>query len=185
MVTKKQTARSKASTNKRRVVLYLPTLQMVDTWHKAAKKANMTTSSFIQNIVNSYFENGIPTTKKQHYEKQITEYADTIKKLQQENIELSKKVKMLDTLADRNEQELQRLRNKDFMNESFEGEREYKKQLIKLLQKEKNIKEHQLLSLLHIDPTDTEAAKAINRQLQELLDFGVIKMYRGGYEWKK
>ncbi|HMA83514.1 MAG TPA: hypothetical protein VKP59_04725, partial [Candidatus Thermoplasmatota archaeon] len=117
MVTKKQTARSKASTNKRRVVLYLPTLQMVDTWHKAAKKANMTTSSFIQNIVNSYFENGIPTTKKQHYEKQITEYADTIKKLQRENIELSKKVKMLDTLADRNEQELQRLRNKDFLHE--------------------------------------------------------------------
>ncbi len=158
---------------------------MLDDWHKAAEKANMTTSAFIQHIVNSYFENGIPSTSKKQYEKRITELSDTIRKLRMENVDLSKKVTMLNTLADRYETELKRFRNKDFLDKSFSGIRNYEQELVDLLRSGKNIKEHEILDVMHVDPNDTETVKAINQQLQNLLDYGIIKIYRGGYQWQQ
>lgn len=184
MVMKKQTARSKTPVNKRRITLYLPTKQMLDDWQNEAKKANMTTSAFVQQIVNSYFENGISTTSKNQYEKRINELSEILRNLRQENLELSKKVTMLNTLTDRYETELKRLRNKDFLDTSFSGVRTYEQELVELLRSGKNIKEHEILDLLHVDPNDTETVKAINQQLQNLLEYGIVKMYRGGYQWK-
>lgn len=183
---KKETARSKTPVSKRRVVLYLPTMEMLNSWHKAAKKANMTTSAFIQHIVNTYFEKGIPVTSKNQYEKQINELNETVKQLRVENVELSKKITMLNTLTDRYESELKRLRNESFLNEErFIGEREYEKELFELLRNKKHIKEHEVLDLLHIDPSDTETVKAIFQQLENLLDYGAIKKYRGGFQWQE
>lgn len=158
---------------------------MLDDWQKAAEKSNMSTSAFIQHIVNSYFENGISVSSQKRYEKQIKELHDTQKQLQKENIELSKKVMMLNTLTDRYEVELQHLRNENFNTASFDGERHFNKELVSLLRDKKHVKEHELLPLLHVDPADTETTKAIHKQLESLLDSGVIKMYRGGYQWQE
>ncbi|MDG6219521.1 MAG: hypothetical protein QCI00_08790 [Candidatus Thermoplasmatota archaeon] len=186
MAIKKQTARANTPAHKRRIVLYLPTKQMMDQWQKAAEKSEMTTSAFIQNIVNTYFENGVTKTAQHQYEKQLKESIESLKQLRQENIELSKQVTMLNTVIERYEDELRRLRNKDFLdNKTFTDERKYKKELIELLQSKKHIKEHEVLDLLHIDPTDSETVKAISAQIENLLDYGFIKLYRGGYLWQE
>jgi len=38
--------------------------------------------------------------------------------------------------------------------------------------------------LLNIEPDDEQTIKAINRQIETLLEYGLIKRYRGNYRWQ-
>jgi chromosome segregation ATPase len=156
---------------------------MVEKWKKEAKKSKMTTSSFIQNIINSYFENGYMGKNKNTMEKQIQELNQTIKQLRSDNIELNKKVNMLDSLTDRYEEEINNLKNKPYINGSFEGIREFNSKMIDLLKEKRNIKELELLDLLHIKHNDFDSIKAMNRQLDVLFEYNLVKKYKGGIQW--
>lgn len=181
----KKNSTRKTTSHKRRIVIYLPAKEMMETWSKEANKSGMTTSSFIQSIVNNYFENGNVLKSQKSMEKQLQELHQTIQQLRSENIELSKRVKMLDSLTDRQEQDLKLLRTQAFLNnDTFSGVRTYEKRLIELLKEKKNIKEHEILDLIHVDPNDFTMIKALNKQLENLLDYGIIKMYKGGYQWE-
>ena len=180
---KVKTSPRKTTSHKRRIVLYLPSKEMVEKWKKEAEKSKMTTSSFIQNIINSNFEKGYSGKNQKTIEKQLHESNQTIKQLREENIELIKKVKMLDSLTDRYEEEINHLKNKPYINGSFEGIREYNTQLIKLLKEKRNIKEVNLPNLLHIKHGDIESIKALNKQLDVLFEYNLVKKYKGGIQW--
>jgi predicted RNase H-like nuclease (RuvC/YqgF family) len=183
MVTKKKTAHANSPSHQRRIFLYLPTDKMIEKWHKEAEKNKMTTSKFIQEIVKNHIDSGESTINQQKYEKEIKQLQEENRQLRNENIELSKKVKMLDTLTDRYEDEIKLYKNKPFINGDFEGIREFNHRLIELLKEKRNIKEHQLFDLLHISPNDVETIKAINRQLDTLFEYNLVKKYRGGIQW--
>ena len=38
--------------------------------------------------------------------------------------------------------------------------------------------------MLHIEPSDSKGIKAIGKQIEILLEYGLIKRYKGGYLWK-
>ena len=118
-------------------------------------------------------------------EQKILVLGDKNKQLRAENTQLSKQVERLNNLMDRYEEHLQQLKNKQFLNNGkFNGIREYEQKLIELLKKHKNIKEHDILDMLHVSPSDVGTMKAISKQLELLLDYGIIKMYKGGYQWQ-
>ena len=103
-----------------------------------------------------------------------------------ENIELQKKVDTLDTLTNRYEEQLQSNRNKAFIeNDNKARIRDYQKNLSELFLQKTSISENEIIDLLHIDPQDTETLKAINKQIEELEDYGVLQKIRGGWRWKK
>jgi len=184
MSKEKKRAPVKTTSHKRRITLYLSSKSMVDKWKKEAKKSDMSISKFIQNIVNNYFEAGDVLKSQKTLEEQLRETNRKIQQLQQSNIELAKKVKMLDSLTDKYEDDIRKLKNQAFATKYISnGIRTHEKKLVELLREKKNIKEHEILELLHVDPKDVETVRALNNQLERYLDEGIIKMYRGGYQW--
>jgi len=182
MVRKKETAHFGGSPLKRRVVLYLPTIEMITVWANEARKAGQTTSSFVQEIVQQYLELG-GTSVKEDYQKRIRDLEEQNHKIRQENSDLAKRVLMLDTLTDRYEVDIQELKNKPYLNGSFEGLREFNHRLLDVLKQKRNVKEIELYDLLHIKPSDGETIKAINKQLDVLFEYGLVKRLRGGIQW--
>ena len=185
MIKKKKTTSAKTTSHKRRISLYLPSNKDVDRWNKAASDKGLTTSSFIQNIVNNYFQSGNVLKSQKNLEKKLLETNNVVQQLRTENIKLSKQVNMLNILTDRYEEEIKNLKQKDFLAKSFDGVREYERKLIDLLKQKRNIKEHEILDLLQVSPHDSVTVKVINKQIETLLDYGIIKMYKGGYQWLK
>jgi hypothetical protein len=185
MSKKKKKTPAKTTAHTRRITLYLPSKNDVERWNKEANKNGLTTSRFIQNIVNNYFQSGNVLKSQKILEKKLLESNNVVKQLRGENIRLSKQVNMLNILTDRYEEEIKHLKQKDFLDDSFNGIRKYERELITLLKRKRNIKEHELLDLLQVSPQDFATIKAINKQIETLLDYGIIKMYKGGYQWLK
>ena len=180
---KKKNNTKKTTSHKRRIVLYLPTKEIVDKWNKLAEKSAMTTSSFIQEIVRNHIENEGTMESQKAKDKLINELQEHNRQLRVENTELSKKVTMLDNLTDRYEQEIKQLKNQSFLDNNFEGIREFNHRLIELLREKRNIKEHEIFDVMHIDPRDSETIKALNRQLDTLFEYNLVKKYKGGIQW--
>ena len=175
--------KKKTPIKERSIYVYLPTKEMTEKWKNIAKKKGMSISNYIQELVQQNIENGETIMTQKQKDKFIDEIQEQNRQLRSENIELSKKVKMLDTLTDRYEEEIKQLKNKPFLNGSFEGIREFDNRLIELLKEKKNVKEHELFDLLHIKPGDSETIKALNRQLDTLFEYNLVKKYKGGIQW--
>ena len=98
--------------------------------------------------------------------KKIDKLEEQNERLRNENIELQRKVDMLNNLTDRYEKQLQQYRNKTFIeNGKFEGVREYQQNLIDLFKKKSSVREDEIIDLLHIDTSDSETLKAISKQI--------------------
>ena len=52
-----------------------------------------------------------------------------------------------------------------------------------LKREKRNIKDHEIFDLMHIDPGDLETIKALNRQLDTLFEYNLVKKYKGGIQW--
>lgn len=170
----------------RSIYVYVPTNEMAERWKRLAKKAGLSISAYIQNIVENHIGDDGTVASKGDLDKRLSELEGQNSRLRSENLALAKRVKMLDVLTDRYEEDLRNLKNRQFEDESsFEGIREYEPKLIKLLKEKDVVKEHELLDLLHIDPSDTVSIKAINQQLDNLFAYNLIKRYKGGYIWLK
>ncbi|MBS3778482.1 MAG: hypothetical protein KGY50_04225 [Candidatus Thermoplasmatota archaeon] len=176
--------RKATSPHKRRLVMYAPSEKIMKKWKKEAKKKDLTISKYIFEIV----ENTINEEKNILLKKNKTfnELQERVQRLQNENIELQKKVDMLERLTDRYDAQLKFYQNKTFIeNGKLDGVREYSKKLTNLFKKHGSIKEGELYDLLHLDPTDTDTTKAISNQIDHLIDYGVLERMKGGWRWRK
>ena len=176
---KTDTKQPKTETIKERsIYVYLPSKDMVDEWKKKAQAAGMSTSKFvIENV-----EGGL-----RRDEEGFTPRADLLErvtKLEEENTELRKKTKILDSAINNLESELQHYRSQPFLNNNFTGFRKYEKDLIHLLSKRKKVESTEILNALGIDPTKSDVVKAINRQLENLERYGLVRPVLGGWEWQ-
>ena len=186
MSTNKIRTSIKTTAHKRRIVLYLSCKELVEQWNKEADAAGLTTSKFIQGIVNNYFESGNVLKAQKAVLQQLEMANATIQHLRQENSELQKKVDMLDKLTDKYDIDIQQLKNQAFMTKDLlSGSRMYEKKLIDLLVKKNGLREHEIFDFLKIDPNDKKTILALQNQLQQLLEYGAIEIARGVYQWRR
>jgi len=174
------------TTRKRSITIYPPTQEMKDKWFKTAKQEGLSVSNFTIEAVEDYILERKGFTSKDKLSKKLKNISEQNDRLRNENIELQKKVDMLNMLTDRYEKQLQDYRNKTFIeNGKFEGIREYQQNLIDLFKQKSSIAEDEIIDLLHIDSHDVETLKAISKQIELLEDFGVVEKIRGGWRWKR
>lgn len=178
--------RPRKSTNvkQRTIYVYVPNKGIGDDWKRAAKKAGVSISAFVQEAVESYLARNDPVLSKQTMEEKYRGSLAKIEILKEENVEIHRKLERMDTLLDRYEKQLKDLENEKFLSDDhFNGIRRYNRRLIELFKKEKYLNEEIILDTLHIPPSDVKSIRAIDRQIENLLNYGVIKPQKGGYVW--
>ncbi len=178
-MSKKETDRGEGKTatiKKRRVEIYLPTVQTLERWKKLASDQHLPLSKFVFEHVEESLKNYTQTHN------QIV-LLERIKTLEQENKQLHQENRMKTKAIENLEVELQHLRRKAFTQLNYTGIRQYEKELIQLLQTRKQIQNDELLRRLNINPTNIETVKAITRQLDNLEAYGLIKPIPGGWKW--
>jgi len=181
---KKRGRKPKAPKNQRAVWVWLDTPSMVDEWKKMAKESNVSTSTFVKEIVEKHLASQGTITTRGTIEDQLKDSVQQIGELRAENIELNKKLERMNTLLDRYEDQIRELQNNRFLKDDFNGIRDFREELVELLKEKGQIREEKILDMLHIDSSDSKGIKAIGKQIEILLEYGLIKRYKGGYLWK-
>ncbi len=173
--------RPKTETVKERsIYVYPPSVEMTQRWKQHAKQAGMSISKFIV----EHMEDVLTEETDDKYQSRA-ELIDKINQLKEENAELRKRNRMLDTLAERLDAEVKRHHSKPFIEDEFSGTRSYQRELVDVIQTRGSVKHGDLLDALDIDPKDTEVVKAVNRQLRQLEAYGLVKETAEGYRWEK
>ena len=180
----KRGRKPKAPKNQRAVWVWLDTPGMVDEWKKMAKESNVSTSTFLKEIVEKHLASQGAITTRGTIEDQLKEAVQQIGEIRTENIELNKKLERMDTLLDKYEDQIKESQNNKFLDGDFNGIRDFREELVDLLKDKHQIREEKILDLLHIVPSDSKGIKAIGKQIEILLEYGLIKRYKGGYLWK-
>ena len=173
--------KSKTETIKERLVyVYLPSDAMVKQWKEASDNADMTLSKFVIEHVN----NSLQQEQNKEGFASRAEILDDIKKLQEENKELYKKIKMFESLVMRLEEENRGYRTKPFLEEDFIDEREYESDLVNLFRTRSEVRKEEIFEQLGINPQDAEKVKGIKKQIEILERYGLLKDIGGKWRWK-
>jgi len=152
---------------------------MLNKWRKLAKGAGVSTSKFvIEHVENSL----LMEEDKEQYESRI-DLIEKNKMLMEENKDLRKRGKMLDTVVERLEGELREYRCRPFIDDDFFGVRQYQSEIIDLFKKRCTIRKDEILSLLDVDPKEREVVKGITKQLSGLESYGIIRDVGAKWKW--
>jgi len=164
----------------RLIYLYLSSQKQRDELKALAENAKMPLSKFIvEHVENSLYQEH----DKDGYMSRL-ELMDDLKRIKDENKDLHKKIKMLETLVDRLEEELRGLRLKPFLEEDFSGVRKYEGELIKLFKSRSEVRKVEILEHLGVNPLDTDTVKGILKQIENLERYGLLKDIGGKWRWK-
>ncbi len=179
-MTKNNKKKSKTKTIKQRsIYVYLPSHEMVTKWKESADKQGVSISKFVIEHV----ENSLRQEEGEESYTSRIELLKELKKLKNENKELHKRNKIMDTVVDRLEEELRRYRIKPFIEEDFSGVRAYEKELIDLFRKKKEIRKEEHLDYLNINTSDNISVKGIYAQIEHLESYGLLKDLGGKWRW--
>ena len=169
---------SKTETIKKRAIyVYLSSLDRAQRWKSLAEKGGTSISKFVIDHV----ENSLGQ-EEGGYKPRI-EFIKRVKELEDEVSGLRKEKRMLEIVVDRLESELRHYRAQPFLEEAFQGVRRYEKDLVELLQRKGMVRSDEILGQLGIDPSDSALIKAVNRQLENLEGYGLVKVVPGGWKW--
>ena len=146
----------------------------------------MALSSFIIEVV----ENAItPEIETDHI--MISDLQKEIDTLKEEIATLYKEKEMLRKLHEVQEKEIRQYRAQPFLQDDFEGVRQFDKSLVELLKanrrsdgKNKSTSSNEILLKLNIDPSsETQAIKAVTAQLEILERYGIVEITSQGWRW--
>ncbi len=165
---------------KRAVTIYLSSEGQKERWESLSKQSAISFSKFVTENV----ENSLRQLEDANY-KSRSELWKESNQLKQQVQDLSKQCKLLDTVVDKLEQELRRYRSKTFLEENFEGVRSYEKDLVDLLKSKEIISDDEILSRLNISPSESDAVRAIGKQLESLQFCGLVSSCSRGWKWKR
>jgi predicted nucleic acid-binding Zn-ribbon protein len=181
MVVKEEVeAKKKTETIKERAIyVYLPSHEMVKAWKRRAKRQGASISKFvIEHVENSLQQEEDPTYKPRgELVKKIGALRNELKELKDDNRQ--KKI-----VIGRLEAELRNYRAEVFLEERFEGVRNYDKELIGILKRRGVLDSAELLQDLGIDPRESELVKAVSRQLNNLEAYGLVSATKRGWRWE-
>ena len=169
---------------KRGVTVYTRSFQQKERWKREAKAREKTLSGFIIEAT----ENAIaPITQDESNTKEMRE---EIARLQEEISELRRERDAYKKLYTTQEKEIRKYRAAPFVNKGFEGIRKYDKALVDVLKdskrsdgEQKALSNDEILAKLNIEPTESEAIKAIYTQLESLEGYGLVKLTQKGWRW--
>ncbi len=169
----------KTKTIKERLIyVYLPSAEMVVNWKNLAKDTGTSLSKFVIEHV----ENGIRKEDKEFVPR--VELLKKLKNLEEVNSRLIGENKKLGIVVDKLQEDLQIYRLQPFFDEKFEGIREYERTLIDVFRRKRFIKTDELWHTLGVNSRDSDAVKAISRQLENLEHYGLIKKTYEGWRWQ-
>jgi len=164
---------------KRSIFVYLPSEETAKTWKELSDKAGSSISKFvIEHVENSLRQED----EKDGYIPRL-QLLEELRRLREENKDLQKRTRLLDTVVDRYEKELQTHRMKSFADEEFRGRRKYETQLLEAFKKHKEIRKDALLNVVNADSSDKVAIKAIRVTLENLERYGMVEELGGKWRW--
>ena len=162
----------------RYVDVYLPSEAAKQQWDAEAKKAGLPLSKFVFEAVEAFLAAKDETPR---YE-MVKELAEAKEEAQKLRAELKMKTMLLEKL----EADVYKARYANFQEiEMGEGTRRHDQELIKILQRGKALEGYAILKELGVDPSETEAVKLVNNQLESLQRFGLVKETANGWKWIK
>jgi hypothetical protein len=165
--------------NERAIYPYVPSLEMARKWKQLSEKAGITISKFVvEHVENSLRQED----QKDGYIPRL-QLLEELRRLREENKDLLKRTRLLDTVVDRYEKELQTYRMKSFADEEFRGRRKYESQLVEEFKKHKEIRKESLLNVVNADPSDKVTVKALRVTIENLERYGMIKDLGGKWRW--
>ena len=180
-MTEKKGKESKTDTIVQRTInVYMPSFEMKEQWKLLADAANQSISKFvIEHVSNSLnHEKETPSV-----ETRLQLIKDN-KKLREENQDLLKQVKDKEKLAEIYEKEARSQSVEPFLEKDFSGVRKFEKNLIDLFRKEIEVRKEDLYKKLRISNLDVDTTTAIQRQIELLEEYGLLKDIGGLWRWK-
>lgn len=173
-------SRGKTKTIKKRLIyVYLPSLKIVNKWKKLAGEAGVSISKFVMEHV----ENSL------HQEENEGEYTTRLelihknKQLVDENVDLRKRTRMLDTVVGRLEDELREYRVRPFVDEDFAGVRKYQSEIIDLFKEKGIIRKDDMLRFLGVNASEREVVKGVWKQVSGLESYGLVRDMGAKWKW--
>ena len=160
----------------RYVWLYLPSKAAKERWQALADEAKTPPSTFCISII----EEKLAESEEQKSQRTVIKELESLKG---ENKTLREDMRQKEVVLQRYEEELRRYRAEPFQADHFQGVRPYSRELVDILKARGHVGSYQILELLGIAPDETEAIKAVTRQLEELEKFNLIKADGKGWQW--
>jgi len=171
----------KTETIKQRAIyVYLPTHEVVKRWKDLAKTSGTSISKFVAEHV----ENSLMQEEKSDY-KARSSLIDEIMKLTETLGEKEKRIRHLDLLVEKLEEDLRLYRAQKFTEESFMGIKQYDRKLIEIVREPGSHSSEEILSRLGVTPREPEAVKAVSIQLENLQRYGLVRSTSKGWIWVK
>ena len=178
---------SKTETIKKRAIwVYAPTLEQRQKWDKIAKNNKMPLSKWIVHTI----EDSILELEDEAKSKKDVEEEN--KNLRKELYDIQSKLRQVTIIRDNLEREIRKYRAEPFLDESFEGVRQFDRELISLLKDAKAVDgqnrfvdNDEILSRLGVDFSEIDSVKAISNQLSRLEGYGLVVSGTKGWKWKE
>ena len=165
---------------KRTINVYLPTFEMKEKWKELAEGSNQSISKFIiEHVTNSLdHEQENPSVETR------IQLIRVKKQLQEENRELLKQIKDKEKLAEIYEKEARSHSIKPFLEQDFSDIRKFESELIELFKVNIEVRKEEIYKKLHINAMETDAVTAIQKQIEILERYGLLKDIGGVWRWK-
>ena len=167
----------------RRVDVYLPAPGDKERWRKIAADRGMTLSKWIIAVVEEVLEQNEGARPRAALLKEIGDLKNEVAGLMESNRHQT-------TIIDQLEKEVRRYRSQPFLAEDFEGIREFDRELVKVLReskaidgKPKPVNDQDIMRYLGVGLGESEALKALSRQLAILESYGLVESTTRGWRW--
>jgi len=166
--------------NKKVVYVYLPSYKMRNQWKDIADESNISLSKFvIEHVTNS-----LDAEKEKPSKETRVKLIEDKRKLQEQNKELLRKIREQDSHIEMLEKETRRHVIDPYLAQTFERARDFNTNLINLFKKEREVPKEEIYKKLRIDPMDTDATTAIQKQIEIFEEYGFLKDIGGKWRWK-
>lgn len=162
----------------RSIYVYLPSQEMVDRWKTLAKTSGTSISKFVAEHV----ENSLRQEDDDEYKSRGV-LIERNRMLSETLQEKEKRIRHLEMLVEKLEQDLRQYRAQMFTDEDFTGVRSYDKKLIEILREPGVHDTDSILSRLGIKPTEQDSVKAVSKQIENLTSYGLLKATPRGWRW--
>jgi transposase-like protein len=177
----------KTETIKERTIwVYLPTLEQKQQLEKIANEKGTSLSKWIIKTIEDTLKESEGVVKSRG------ETEKENKNLRKEIAELQNNLRQITIIRDNLEKEIRKYRTEPFLTMSFEGIRQYDKELITLLKNAKSVEgknrfidNDEILSRLGVTHMETEVIKSISNQLSRLEEYGLVESGTKGWRWKE
>ena len=171
----------KTETIKQRAIyVYLPSHEMVERWKSLAKKSGTSISKFVAEHV----ENSLRQEEDDNYQTRSS-LIEGFRTLNETLGEKEKRIRHLELLVEKLEEDLRRYRAQLFTDQSFTGVRQYDRKLIDILREPGPHDSDAILSRLGINIREKESVKAISQQLENLERYGLVRSTSKGWTWQE